>query len=88
MSLLKRVGSLKRSTNTYVVPRRAEPDNAERPKGMIRCHTTLLDDAVFTCDIDVSLLSTVGVDFCESNILLYYFSYNIIMRWFVTIFLM
>ena len=54
MSLLKRVGSLKRSTNTYVVPRRAEPDNAERPKGMIRCHTTLLDDAVFTCDIDVS----------------------------------
>jgi hypothetical protein len=56
MSLLKRVGSLKRSTNTYVVPRRAEPDNAERPKGMIRCHTTLLDDAVFTCDIDVSVI--------------------------------
>ena len=74
MSLLKRVGSLKRSTNTYVVPRRAEPDNAERPKGMIRCHTTLLDDAVFTCDIDVSydqiLISKRTVVATESKIFL------------------
>lgn len=52
-----------------MVSRRPEPDNAERPKGMIRCHTTLLDDTVFTCDIDVSVynnklfsLATLGVD--------------------------
>lgn len=54
MALLKRVSSLRRSHNSYVVSRSPEPDNAERPKGMIRCHTTLLDDSIFTCDIDVS----------------------------------
>lgn len=58
MSLLKRVSSLRRSHNSYVVSRRPEPDNAERPKGMLRCHTTLLDDTVFTCDIDVSHLAS------------------------------
>lgn len=50
--VLKRVSSLKRTANVYHVPRRAEPDNAERPRGMVRCHVTLLDDTVFTCDID------------------------------------
>ena len=55
MSLLKRVGSFRnRGHNTFVVPRKPEPDNAERPRGMIRCHVNLLDDTVFTCDIDVS----------------------------------
>lgn len=56
MALLKRVGSLRKNRNTYVVSK-PEPDNAERPKGMVRCHTTLLDDTTFTCDIDVSLCS-------------------------------
>ena len=57
MALLKRVSSLRRSNHSFVVSRRPEhePDNAERPKGMIRCHTTLLDDTVFTCDIDVRI---------------------------------
>lgn len=42
--------------NTYQVSRRAEPDNAERPKGMIRCHVKLLDNTEFTCDVDVSVV--------------------------------
>ena len=27
----------------------------QREKGMIRCQVTLLDESVFTCDMDVSL---------------------------------
>ncbi len=53
MPFLKRSSSLNRQ-NTYQVSRRAEPDNAERPKGMIRCHVKLLDDTDFICDVDVS----------------------------------
>ncbi|XP_064402254.1 tyrosine-protein phosphatase non-receptor type 4-like [Halichondria panicea] len=51
MPFLKRSSSLNRQ-NTYQVSRRAEPDNAERPKGMIRCHVKLLDDTDFICDVD------------------------------------
>ena len=58
MALLKRVSSLRKSRNYSVSPRKPEPDNAERPKGMIRCHTTLLDDTTFICDLDVSVASS------------------------------
>jgi len=54
MALLRRVGSLRRSNSTYQAARKPGTDNAERPKGMFRCHVTLLDDTVFTCDVDVS----------------------------------
>ena len=54
MPFLKRSSSLNRQ-NTYQVSRRAEPDNAERPKGMIRCHVKLLDNTEFICDVDVSV---------------------------------
>jgi len=56
MALLKRMGSLRRSNRagTYSLPRRVEAKGMERSRGMVRCHITLLDDTVFTCDIDVS----------------------------------
>lgn len=30
--------------------------SVQREKGMIRCQVTLLDDRVFTCDVDVSCI--------------------------------
>ena len=61
MPFLKRGGSFNR-TNTYTVSRRADSDNAERPRGMIRCYVKLLDDTVFTCDVDVSLCSAYHIN--------------------------
>lgn len=54
MPFLKRSSSLNRQNTYQVSNRRAEPDNAERPKGMIRVHVKLLDDTEFICDVDVS----------------------------------
>ena len=33
----------------------------QREKGMIRCQVTLLDDSVFTCDVDVSSIDSHSV---------------------------
>ncbi len=55
MSLLRRIGSIKyRSSGTQSLSRRVEPGRMDRERGFIRCLVTLLDDNVFTCDIDVS----------------------------------
>ena len=52
--MLKRTWSIRRP-QTYNLTRRVEPGAAlQRDKGMIRCQVTLLDDSVFTCDVDVS----------------------------------
>ena len=59
MSLLRRIGSIKRSS--YSMPRRVEAHaSGQRERGMIRCHITLLDDNVFTCDVHVSSSNTCG----------------------------
>ena len=52
MALLRRIGSMKRSS--YSLPRRMEANAAApRERGTVRCHVTLLNDTVFTVDVDV-----------------------------------
>lgn len=54
--MLKRTWSIRRQ-QTYSLSRRVDPGTAlHRDKGMIRCQVALLDENVFTCDVDVSLL--------------------------------
>lgn len=62
MALFKRMGSLRRShrAGAYSLPRQVEAKGMERSKGMVRCHITLLDDTVFTCDIDVSCVCKIS----------------------------
>lgn len=56
--MLKRTWSIRRQ-QTYSLTRRVEPGAVmQREKGMIRCQVTLLDEDVFTCDMDVSRTCT------------------------------
>ena len=58
--MLRRTWSIRRP-QTYSLTRRVDAGTAmQREKGMIRCQVTLLDDSVFTCDIDVSLLPVLN----------------------------
>lgn len=62
MALLRRIGSIKqRSSGTQSLPRRVDPGRVERERGNVRCLVTLLDDNLFTCDIDVSGSLTVCI---------------------------
>ena len=59
-AMLKRTWSIRRP-QTFSLTRRVDPGAAlQREKGMIRCQVTLLDENVFTCDVDVSLVNTIG----------------------------